>query len=81
MSKEYEISTMQDVLNCVTMDNIDNFMIDFRYYIESAIAIKNIGKAIYNAEDIPEELSDVTTSGFTWIDDGEHNISVEMRSK
>jgi hypothetical protein len=81
MSKKYEIKTMQDVLNCVTMDNIDNFLVDFRYYIESAIAIQNIGKAICEAENIPKKLSDVTTDGFTWIDDGKHNISIEMRSK
>lgn len=79
--KEYKINTMQDVLDCVTMDNIDNFMVDFRYYIESAIAIKKIGNAICEAENLPAELSNMSTIGFTWIDDGKHNISIELNNK
>ena len=37
--------------------------------------------AICEAENLPAELSDVSTSGFLWIDDGEHNISIEMSAK
>lgn len=81
MAKRYEIKTMQDVIDCVTLDNIDNFMIDFRTYIESAISIKAIGEAICDAENIDKAFSGLKTDGFTWIDDGEHNCSIEMRAK
>jgi hypothetical protein len=79
MCKEYEIKTMQDIINCVTIDKIDSFMIDFRNYLESAITIKKLGEAICEADNINRELARVTTEGFTWIDDGEHNCTVELK--
>ena len=81
MANKYEIKTMQDVIDCVTLSNIDNFMIDFRTYIESAISIKTIGEAICDAGNIDRAFSELKTDGFTWIDDGERNCSIEMRAK
>ena len=75
------MKTMQDVIDCVTLDNIENFMIDFRTYIESAISIKAVGEAICDAENIDRAFSGLKTDGFTWIAAGEHNCSIKMTAK
>ena len=80
-SKKYEIKNMQDVVDCVTSENIDYFMVDFRNYIESAISIKAIAESIckYKGYDVSKGV--ITTEGFTWIDDKKHNCKIELKEK
>jgi hypothetical protein len=66
MENKYEIKTMQDVVDCVTTKNIDNFLIDFRNFIESAISIKEV-------------FENIKTDGFVWTDDGKNKCSNEIK--
>jgi len=79
--KKYQIKTMQDVFNCVTMDNINNFIIDFRGVIETYIAFRNLSKTIGEVEGLPPGLAEVSSEGYTWIDDGKHDKTVKIAIK
>ena len=74
MRNTHKIDTMEDVINCVTSENIDNFIIDFTNYLKSAIVVKELIRMSGNDEKIK-------TTGFTWIDDGEHDCSVKLIQK
>ena len=66
MANKYEIKTMQDIVDCVTTKNIENFMIDFRNFLESAISIKEV-------------FENIKTDGFVWTDDGKNKCSNEIK--
>jgi hypothetical protein len=78
MAKEYNIFTMQDVLDCVTEENKERFLKDFDAYLTSAINMRNIGLSICDIEHLPKDMAYVKTEGFTWIDDGKHNCSIKI---
>lgn len=80
-SKKYEIKNMQDIINCVNAKNIEYFMVDFRNYIESAIAIKTIAEGICKDKGYDKSQSAIKTEGFTWIDDKKHNCKIELKAK
>lgn len=75
--KHHKINTIQDIINIITPENIDSFLIDFRKVLESAIHLKSLGKSICDAEDIPEW--ELISEGFLWIDDGENKIKIELK--
>jgi hypothetical protein len=78
MSKKYEINTLDDIINCVTKDNLDNFIIDLKAFLEMYISIDNLGKAIMKAEGIETDKPTLKSKGFTWIDDGKHEYKIIM---
>ena len=80
MSKEYEITTIKDVTDCVNSDNIDNFIKDFRTYLELHIGFQGLMNAIGDAEQIPSEVTEIQ-SKFHWIDDGKHEHKIIMDTK
>ena len=67
---EYEISTMQDILDCVTAENIDRFMIDFRNYLDSAILVKIFSSL---------KGEKIVNKGFTWIDDSKNDCKTTLK--
>ena len=80
-AKEYQIKTVQDMLDCVTKENIDNFMIDLRGVIDTYIAFKGLTKTIAEVEGLPPELAEVSSEGYIWIDDGKHEKTVKISKK
>ena len=80
-TKHYEINTIQDIFNCVTKDNLDNFMIDLRCVIETYIAFRDLTKTIGEVEGLPPELAKIKSEGYTWIDDGKHEKTLKISSK
>ena len=79
--KQYQINTMQDIFNCVTKENLDNFMIDLRGVIETYIAFRDLAKTIGEVEGLPPGLAEVSSEGYKWIDDGKHDKTVKISSK
>lgn len=65
--KSYKINTLQDIIDCVTNENIDRFLIDFEGLSRSAILVKEATK------------HPVQTGAYEWIDDGKHNIDIEIQ--
>ena len=79
--KKYQIKTVQDMFNCVTKKNLDNFMIDLRSLIETYIAFKELVKIVGEVEGLPPELAEISSDGYTWVDDGKHEKTVKISSK
>jgi len=42
--KKYQIKTLQEIIEVISADNLDNFLIDFKRWLEIQINIKNINK-------------------------------------
>ncbi len=70
---KYNIKTIDDIFNCVTTENIDNFLKDFESLLRVMTSTKEIGKAI-------DEDFKFDSQEFIWIDDGEHNINITIQS-
>lgn len=81
MSKQYEINTLDDMIKCVTTDNIDNFMKDLKAFLEMYISLNELGKAVINAEGLKSDEFPLEHKGFTWIDDGKHEHKIEFYKK
>ncbi|WP_291727985.1 hypothetical protein [Bernardetia sp.] len=75
-AKHYKIETIEDIINCTNEGNIDNFLVDFKHFLQSVHMYKSAFKA-FGVEDA------LSYEGFTWIDDGEHkqNVTLQAREK
>ena len=66
--KTYQIATMQDIADCVTVDNLEGFMTDFKAVLSSYLLIKE-------TVNIAKKKDGVLTDGtlffppFEWVDD------------
>ena len=72
---KHKIKTIQDIIDVVTEDNIDNFMKDFRGFIDAYIAMKGFSDAAVGT-DVP-----MSVATLTWIDDNEHKINITLIPK
>lgn len=69
--KEYKLKTIQDIVKVVDLDNIENFITDFKNYLSSRIITREIAK-----------ISDAdiqTNDFFNWIDDGKTDIKINIQ--
>jgi hypothetical protein len=64
---QYQIKTVQDMLECTNSDNIDNFLKDLKGVLLSAHLLVELSNEI-----------EVLSEGYVWIDDNKHNISIEL---
>lgn len=59
MSKSYEISTIKDLNNVVTKDNVELLKHDLSVYLDCVLATKELGDGVIRPSD-----------KFVWNDDG-----------
>jgi len=72
----YEIRTISDIIEQIPADKLDHFLIDLASFVLIGKAAKEAGK------ELPPNLIQLTSSGcMTWIDDGEHNATIEVQIK
>jgi len=75
--KEYNITTLEDILKVVNNKNIDNFLIDFSNWLHMNIKLKSsfkIKAAIkLGIVKIP--------NNFSWTDDKKNNITLIVEEK
>ena len=75
MSKIHTIKTIEDITNVVNKDNIDNFLIDFRLFLEMAIE----SKPELHVDTIMDffkgkaKIARMDKTQFNWLEDGKHN--------
>lgn len=74
---EYKIKTMQDIVNCINSGNVDNFLIDFKGYLTTAIMLKELAELVGENE----EAKKIATDGFVWIDDGKNDATISIGVK
>lgn len=64
-AKEYKIKTIKDIQKVVTKDNLDNFMIDLKTFLNMSI----------DFDDLVDLLgAERNTAEFIWIDDGKNDL-------
>ena len=80
-ANEYQIKTIQDIMDCVNRENIDNFMIDMRALIEIYITFQSLSYITAKEMGLPPEIAKIESEGFIWIDDGKHDMKVAIKGK
>jgi len=75
--KEYKIETLQDIVNTVTVDNIDDYLADFRGFLLGYMSAKAISDMVYELSDKKPEP--VPINSFKWIDDGKTNVTISIK--
>ena len=79
--KRYQVNTVQDMIKCTNEGNLDNFLADLKDLIEMAHALQGLANTVAEVEDLPKELAEIESKGFTWIDDGNHDMKIELHGK
>jgi len=74
----HDLKTIQDIVDVVSEDNIDNFMVDFRGFLDGFIALQNIGKLVLDEDDVEIDHR-VKVGSLIWIDDNENKVSFTLR--
>lgn len=64
----YKLVTVQDIADCVTVDNIDGFLKDFRMCLESVLLMKLVYEEHKKKGEIPQD-SKVIMPHIEWTDD------------
>lgn len=62
--KTYKIETINDILSAINEDNKDKFLMCMYEFINEYLEVKKKNPT----------ASEITTSGFVWIDDGKVNV-------
>lgn len=70
-TKEHRLVTVADIIDVLTPENIDNFMIDFKSFIESVQNLCDIARVI-DPSMKNKKYSELGEAVFNWIDDGKH---------
>jgi hypothetical protein len=85
--KVIELKTVADIINHIHMGNKENFLVDFRAWLDIVVntaqtvrmGIEVAGtdeqKAKYNTTPTSELIG---CESMRWIDDGKHNISINV---
>ena len=79
--KRYQVNTVQDMIKCTNEGNLDNFLADLKALIKMAHALQGLANTVAEVEDLPKELAEIESKGFTWIDDGKHDMKIELHGK
>jgi hypothetical protein len=72
--KKYELRTFKDIIEAVTEENVDNFIIDFSNYLKLHLSLKKIKSS---PTIIPQHLADsleIEKDRMVWIDDGKNDV-------
>tara|TARA_R110000850_G_scaffold236053_1_gene360910 strand:+ start:244 stop:492 length:249 start_codon:yes stop_codon:yes gene_type:complete len=71
--KHHKIITIQDVLDATDGDNIDNFLQDLKLIMLGAYLVR---------DELKKQGSNLIFSEpIEWIDDGKHDIKIELQEK
>lgn len=76
--KEYRLVTVADIIDVLTPENIDNFLIDFKSFIKSIPNLCDLAREIA-PELRDKKYSELGEAVFNWIDDGKHEESGGLR--
>jgi hypothetical protein len=88
--KEIEFLTIKEIIDTIHMGNKDNFLVDFKSWLEIVInTTHSVRMAIDlgGTEEQKKEYKSVKNSDLVgcnsmkWIDDGKHNISIKINTK
>ena len=69
--KTYELKTFRDICECVTNENLDNFLVD----LKNVLLHTNLIKAANGGN-----LDGVDLDTLTWVDDGKNDLDFALES-
>ena len=72
-NKAYEFETLEQIQDVINKDNIDNFIVDFKNYLNYYIDYIDKKKAEH-PEFKDKKNSELIKSSMMWIDDGKNNL-------
>ena len=72
----YQLKTLRDILE-IPEDRMDAFLPELKMWHQQAHAWRELLAATAEASGIAGEI-EVTTQGMTWIDDGKHDITINL---
>lgn len=71
-AKSYHIETIQDIADCVNIDNVEGFLTDFELSLKSYLLAKSLLEEKIKKGEMPSDAK-VKFPSFTWIDDWKPN--------
>lgn len=71
MTNEHKLKTIEDIVEVVNINNLDNFIIDFKNFLSSRIVAKEITKI--------GVIEIQTAVFFHWIDDGKNETQINIQ--
>lgn len=77
-AKEYQIKTVQDMIDCTNEANLENFLTDLKLLLKSSHEIRSMAELIGELKGLPKDMQEVKSEGFTWIDDGKHDYEITI---
>jgi len=76
--KKYKIKTIQDMIDCTNESNLDSFLKDLKALLITAHTFRGMVKLIGKKEGLSKEMQEIKSKGYTWIDDGKHEIETKI---
>lgn len=78
-NKEYKLDTIQDIANAVNVDNVENFVKDFRAFLLGYISAQVM--LDHSNEKAGEPKQPIPIENFKWIDDGVVDAKITLSAK
>ena len=76
MNNKHPIASLHDILRVVKKENVDNFLEDFKNFLEIWAATRSLVETL-----APETLEmTIQSVKFVWEDDGKNGINVHVRT-
>lgn len=76
-SKQYTIKTVQDMIDCTNEANLESFLTDLKGYLSTVHLLKSLSELVGETK----EQKEFETDGFTWIDDGKYDATINISPK
>jgi hypothetical protein len=80
-ANEYQIRTIQDIVDCTNETNLDNFLIDLKNMLSSAHTLRSLSELVSEIKNLTKKERQIEVKEFTWIDDSKHEIKTTIRAK
>lgn len=66
---QYKLRTIKQITNVVNENNIDNFLVDFRSFLQTRIGWKKLNM---------NGLIKIDFTSFNWMDDGKNDVVITI---
>lgn len=78
--QKFEVTSLQDIADLLTIDNAPRFLKDFRHMVASILVVKSTMQLSVDQGKIPKEEAKILFPSFTWIDDDKNEITASLRA-
>jgi len=79
--KHFKIKTVQNMIDCTNEANLDNFLTDLKALLTTAHTLRSMAELIVEIKELPKEMQEIKTNGYTWVDDNKHDAKITIGTK